>query len=296
MPATYAYRLLNVFAESTFGGNPLCVFEDARGLDEATMLALALQFNLSETTFILPSTVADARVRIFTTGYEMPFAGHPTLGSAQVVRALLGSGDALRLEFKAGVVPVQAEGDVWTFTAPCPGGPRTAPSPLSRREVAALLGLDESDLAADPMWVDTGADQFLIALRSPEAVRRVQPDSGLLDRWPASSLGRKTAYVFAFDEEAPGQVLARYFFTKQGGGVAEDPGTGSACANLGGWLIATGASLPARYAIDQGAAVDRPSRLRLAVGSDGAIQVGGRVIEIGRGTVTIDPVGQTLLA
>jgi predicted PhzF superfamily epimerase YddE/YHI9 len=78
-------------------------------------------------------------------------------------------------------------------------------------------------------------------------------------------------------------VLARYFFTKQGGGVAEDPGTGSACANLGGWLMATGASLPARYAIDQGAAVDRPSRLRLAVGSDGAIQVGGRVIEIGRG-------------
>ncbi len=128
MPATYAYRLLNVFAESTFGGNPLCVFEDARGLDEATMLALALQFNLSETTFILPSAVADARVRIFTTGYEMPFAGHPTLGTAQVVRDLLGTGEALRLEFKAGVVPVHAQGDVWTFTAPCPGGPRTAPS------------------------------------------------------------------------------------------------------------------------------------------------------------------------
>ncbi|MFT2520385.1 PhzF family phenazine biosynthesis protein, partial [Escherichia coli] len=85
-----------------------------------------------------------------------------------------------------------------------------------------------------------------------------RPDSGLLERWPASSLGRKTAYVFAFDEDAPGQVLARYFFTKQGGGVAEDPGTGSACANLGGWLIATGATLPAHYAIDQGAAVDRP--------------------------------------
>lgn len=296
MPATYAYRLLNVFAESTFGGNPLCVFEDARGLDDATMLALALQFNLSETTFILSSTVADARVRIFTTGYEMPFAGHPTLGTAQVVRALLGKGDALTLEFKAGVVPVRAQGDVWTFTAPCPGGPKTAPSPLSRAEVAALLALDESDLAGDPVWVDTGADQFLIPLVSPEAVRRAQPDSAQLQRWPVSSLGRKTAYVFAFDAAQPGQVLARYFFTKQGGGVAEDPGTGSACANLGGWLRATGHVLPAHFAIDQGAAVDRPSRLYLDVAADGAIQVGGRVIEIGRGTVTIDPVGQTMLA
>ncbi|EOA04276.1 phenazine biosynthesis epimerase [Herbaspirillum frisingense GSF30] len=296
MPATYAYRLLNVFAESTFGGNPLCVFEDARGLDDATMLALALQFNLSETTFILPSTVADARVRIFTTGYEMPFAGHPTLGTAQVVRALLGKGDALTLEFKAGVVPVRAQGDVWTFTAPCPGGPKTAPSPLSRAEVAALLALDESDLAGDPIWVDTGADQFLIPLVSPEAVRRAQPDSAQLQRWPVSSLGRKTAYVFAFDATQPGQVLARYFFTKQGGGVAEDPGTGSACANLGGWLSATGHALPAHFAIDQGAEVDRPSRLYLDVAADGAIQVGGRVIEIGRGTVTIDPVGQTMLA
>ena len=296
MPATYAYRLLNVFAESTFGGNPLCVFEDARGLDDATMLALALQFNLSETTFILPSTVADARVRIFTTGYEMPFAGHPTLGTAQVVRALLGKGDALTLEFKAGVVPVRAQGDVWTFTAPCPGGPKTVPSPLSRAEVAALLALDESDLAGDPIWVDTGADQFLIPLVSPEAVRRAQPDSAQLQRWPVSSLGRKTAYVFAFDATQPGQVLARYFFTKQGGGVAEDPGTGSACANLGGWLSATGHVLPAHFAIDQGAAVDRPSRLHLDVAADGAIQVGGRVIEIGRGTVTIDPVGQTMLA
>ncbi|MFJ3054679.1 PhzF family phenazine biosynthesis protein [Herbaspirillum sp. NPDC087042] len=296
MPATYAYRLLNVFAESTFGGNPLCVFDDARGLDDATMQALALQFNLSETTFILPSTVADARVRIFTTGYEMPFAGHPTLGSAHAVRELLGLGDALTLEFKAGVVPVTAQGDVWTFTAPCPGGVRTAPSPLSRAEAAALVGLQADDLAADPIWVDTGADQFLIPLKTPDAVRRAQPDSGSLDRWPASSLGRKTAYVFAFDDQAPGQVLARYFFTKQGGGVAEDPGTGSACANLGGWLLATGHALPASFAIDQGAAVDRPSRLHLAVSAERAIQVGGRVIEIGRGSVTIDPVGRTLLA
>ncbi|MDF3836569.1 PhzF family phenazine biosynthesis protein [Cupriavidus basilensis] len=285
--ATYAYRLLNVFAESTFGGNPLCVFEDARGLDDATMQALALQFNLSETTFVLPSEQASARVRIFTPGYEMRFAGHPTLGTAHVVRDLAGTGDALTLEFKAGVVPVTAQGDVWTFTAPHSGEPKTAPAGLPDAQMAALLGLAESDLLTSPMWVDTGADQLLVAVKTVDAVRRAQPDGARLDIWPQSSLGRKTAYVFAFDPNRPGQVVARYFFTKQGGGVAEDPGTGSACANLGGWLIATGHALPAGYQIAQGEAVDRPCTLRLEVTGGQAIRVGGRVIELGRGTVTL---------
>lgn len=284
---SYAFRLVNVFAESTFGGNPLCVFEDARGMDDATMQALALQFNLSETTFLLPSDAARARVRIFTPGYEMRFAGHPTLGTAHVVRDLARTGDALSLEFAAGVVPVTAQGDVWTFTAPHQGAPKTAPAGLPDAQMASLLGLNESDLLGAPMWVDTGADQLLVALRSPDAVRRARPDSARLDVWPQSSLGRKTAYVFAFDPSKPGRVLSRYFFSKQGGGVAEDPGTGSACANLGGWLLARGHALPAAFEIDQGEAVGRPCRLRLAVTADGAIQVGGRVIEIARGTVTI---------
>jgi trans-2,3-dihydro-3-hydroxyanthranilate isomerase len=84
----YAFRLVNVFAESRLAGNPLAVFEDARGLDDVAMQALALQFNLSETTFVLPSQAATRRVRIFTPSFEMPFAGHPTLGTAHVVRTL----------------------------------------------------------------------------------------------------------------------------------------------------------------------------------------------------------------
>src|SRR3954468_9845630 len=98
---SYAYRIVNVFTRNggALTGNPLCVFEDGRGLDDATLQALALQFNLSETTFILPSSKATARVRIFTPSYEMPFAGHPTLGTAHVVRALKG-GDRLTLEMK----------------------------------------------------------------------------------------------------------------------------------------------------------------------------------------------------
>src|SRR5229473_854297 len=113
----YAYRLLNVFTldGKRLSGNPLCVFEDGRGLDSATMQALARQFNLSETTFIFPSEKASAAVRIFTPNYEMPFAGHPTLGTAHVVRAVRGGGDRVALEMHAGLVEVSADGDAWTL-------------------------------------------------------------------------------------------------------------------------------------------------------------------------------------
>ena len=288
---SYAFRLLNVFASTTFSGNQLCVFEDARGMDDATMLNLAAQFNLSETTFILPSDNADARVRIFTPGYEMKFAGHPTIGTSQVVRDLRQTGDALTLEFAAGIVPVQAQGDAWTFTAPCPGGVQTATPELGRADIAALVGLSADDLAADPIWVDTGADQLLVPLASVEAVRRAVPDASKLSRWQASSLGRKTLYVFAFDEgnvrDARQVVVARYFFAKAGGGVDEDAGTGSACANLGGWLIHQQRSLPVSILVEQGDQMGRPCRLLLDVLADGRIQVGGRALEIGRGSISI---------
>ncbi|MDH0737611.1 PhzF family phenazine biosynthesis protein [Achromobacter spanius] len=288
---SYAFRLLNVFASTTFSGNQLCVFEDARGMDDATMLNLAAQFNLSETTFILPSDNADARVRIFTPGYEMKFAGHPTIGTSQVVRELRQTGDALTLEFAAGIVPVQAQGDAWTFTAPCPGGVQTATPELDRADIAALVGLTTDDLAADPIWVDTGADQLLVPLASVDAVRRAAPDASKLSRWQASSLGRKTLYVFAFDEgnvrNARQVVVARYFFAKAGGGVDEDAGTGSACANLGGWLIHQQRSLPVSILVEQGDQMGRPCRLLLDVLADGRIQVGGRALEIGRGSISI---------
>jgi len=286
MPS-YAFRLLNVFAESTFGGNPLCVFEDARGMDDATMQALALQFNLSETAFILPSGQASARIRVFTPASEMRFAGHPALGSAHVVRDLLDAGDALSLEFKAGVTPVSARGDVWTFTAPQAGEPEIAGVDAPDAQIASLLGLHAQDLLSAPLWVNTGADQLLVALRSTDAVRRARPDGARLDAWPANSLGRRTAYLFAFDPDRPQRVLSRYFVARPGGGIAEDPGTGSACANLGGWLLGGGHALPAAYDVDQGETVGRPCRLRLAVTADRGIQVGGRVIEIGRGAVAL---------
>jgi PhzF family phenazine biosynthesis protein len=282
--ASYAFRIVNVFAEERLAGNPLAVFDDARGLDDATMQALALQFNLSESTFILPSTRASARVRIFTPTFEMPFAGHPTLGTAHVVRALRG-GDALTLEMQAGIIPVHARGDVWTLQA---NAPRTRSVAASRDELAAMLGLDAADIGANPLWVDTGSEQLLIPLASVHAVRRCQPQADLLARHGSVALSgggtRAMAHVWA--EVAPDGVLARFFFLKHGA-VIEDPGTGSACANLGGWLVATGAPLPQTRTVAQGEAVGRRCRLGLSVDAVGRIFVSGQVIELGRGTIAL---------
>ena len=274
---THAFRIVNVFAESTLAGNPLAVVEDAAGLDEATMQALALQFNLSETTFVLPSSAGTARVRIFTPTFEMPFAGHPTLGTAHVVRELLGTGDRITLEMKAGVIPVEATGDVWTLQANAPK--HRAPA-ATREELAAMIGLAPADVADAPLWVDTGADQLVIPLASFGAVRRASPRPELLQRHGSNGT-RAMAYAFAQEGD---RVLARFFFLKHGA-IVEDPGTGSACANLGGWLIATGARLPQRLTVDQGQAVGRACRLGLEVTGEGRIRVSGRVIEIAHGTL-----------
>ena len=276
----YDFRIVNVFAESPLAGNPLCVFEDARDVDEATMQALALQFNLSETTFILPSATASSRVRIFTPTFEMPFAGHPTLGTAHVVRDLLSAGDALTLEMMAGVIPVTAKGDVWTLEANAPSHHAIV---ASRFELASMLGLGVDDLsAAPPLWVNTGSDQLIVPLATFAAVRRAAPRAEAMLAH-GSNGQRAMAYLFAREGE---RVLSRFFFPKHGS-VIEDPGTGSACANLGGWLLATNAALPQKLTIDQGEAVGRPCRLGLTVTTDRRILVSGRVIEIARGTVTL---------
>ena len=277
--STYAFRIVNVFAESPLAGNPLCVFEDARGLDGATMQALALQFNLSETTFVLPSTRATAHVRIFTPTFEMPFAGHPTLGTAYVVRGAAAAGDAVTLEMKAGVIPVTAQGDVWTLEA---NAPRHRAHGASTADIAAMLKLTPADVLDAALWVNTGSEQLIIPLASFDAVRRANPSAEALAT-NASNGQRSMAYVFAREGTS---VLARFFFPKHGS-VIEDPGTGSACANLGGWLLATDSALPQRLQVEQGAAVGRPCHLGLEVTADRRIRVSGRVIEIARGTVSL---------
>src|SRR2546429_584302 len=174
--SSYAYRIVNVFTHgrAALSGNPLCVFERAEELDAGRMQALALQFNLSETTFILPSERASAQVRIFTPSYEMPFAGHPTLGTAHVCRALGLGGERLTLEMPAGIITVHASGDRWTLQAKAPSW-REVQEP--RLTLAAMLGLDEHDIGERPLWVNAGTEQLIVPLTSEAAVLRLRVDA-----------------------------------------------------------------------------------------------------------------------
>jgi trans-2,3-dihydro-3-hydroxyanthranilate isomerase len=282
----HRYRILNVFTtgDDRLSGNPLCVFEDGRPFSDETMQALARQQNLSETTFVFPSSApgAAARVRIFTPSFEMPFAGHPTLGTAHVVRELVAGGDRLRLEMLAGIVDVSAEGDTWKL--------KTARAPETRRpaassdELAAMLGLPISAFADEALWVDTGAEQLVVPVARPSYVKGAAPVAGLLARHATSAKrGASMAYVWARDPNLENTILARFFFLS-GGSALEDPATGSACANLGGWMIATGAALPLRQEVHQGASVGRPSVLHLEVDAAKQVFVSGHVVELGRGS------------
>ncbi|RPI44981.1 MAG: PhzF family phenazine biosynthesis protein [Betaproteobacteria bacterium] len=283
MTRTLKFRLVNVFAESPLGGNPLCVFEDGEGLDTATMQALALQFNLSETTFVLPADdpAAARRVRIFTPMFELPFAGHPTLGTAHVVRAIYGGGDRLGLQMQVGVVPVQAEGDRWTLQA---GAPSWYAPQATRAQLAQMLGIAETDVMDGALWVDTGSEQLIVPLASAAAVERCRPNAELLARHSIGAKRRGLVYVWSRIDAH--DIRVRFFLEKHGG-VLEDPGTGSACANLGGWFVARNAPLPLAASVLQGDQVGRPCRLGLRVDAEKRIFVSGRVIALGHGEISL---------
>jgi len=279
---TYAYRIVNVFTRGgRLTGNPLAVFEDGRGLDTSAMQALALQMNLSETTFILPSEKAQARVRIFTPAYEMPFAGHPTLGTSHVVRSMKGTGDALALETNAGVIPVRAQGDRWTLQA---NPPTWREVDESRGLLAGMLGLEERDLAERPLWVAAGKEQLVVPVRDEGAVLRAKPNADAFTRLKSVD-NLSMAYVVADGGDAKGTVKARFFFPK-GPAIVEDPATGSACANLGGWFCATRPGAGIERVVTQGDEILRPSSLYLSVKA-GTVFVGGDVIDLARGTLEL---------
>jgi PhzF family phenazine biosynthesis protein len=276
----HTYRIVNVFTVDgdRLSGNPLCVFDDARGLSDIQMQALARQMNLSETTFVLPSDRGDARVRIFTPGFEMPFAGHPTLGTASVV----GEGrDQVVLDLKAGLVPVTRAGDTWTLRAAVPATSRPVEAP--RAELARMVGLPEDAISDEPLWITTGLEQLVIPIASAALVRAARPVPDLLMRWATNATREEgMAYLWASDAA---EWTVRFFFVLNGSGV-EDPATGSACANLGGWHVVKGKA-PMAATLRQGDAVGRPSRLGLRVDADRAVYVTGQVIELGRGSIDL---------
>ena len=219
-------------------------------------------------------------MRIFTPTFEMPFAGHPTLGTAHVVRALARAGDAITLEMRAGLIHVTAIGDEWTLAA---NPPRSRLVDDTRVELAAMLGIATDDVLDGARWVDTGVEQLLVPLRSPESVRRCRPDPALLARHARDAAGRYHVYVFA--ESGTTDVRARFFF--EGVALTEDPATGSGCANLGGWFVAANRPRPLTRTVHQGDEVGRPSRLGLRVDANGGIFVCGGVVEVGWGVVAV---------
>lgn len=283
--ARHAYRIVNVFADAAsmqhpLTGNPLCVFENGAAIDDKTQQALAQQFNLSESVFILPSDKATARIRIYTTAYEMPFAGHPTLGAAHVVRALTGAGDALTLETLAGVIPVSAKVDEWTLKA---NAPVTRPLDMDNASFAALMGLEAADLAQSPCWISTGNEQLIAPLASVGAVRRCRPDAARMATLKQPSDAGK---ILAWATLPNGEILARFFLLNHGT-LREDFGTGSAAANLCGWFITQQTPLPLQRVMWQGEPIGRPAKLMLNVDAQGGIHVGGRVVELGAGVAVL---------
>ncbi|MFA9500057.1 PhzF family phenazine biosynthesis protein [Mannheimia sp. E30BD] len=272
---SYSYSLINVFAPSHFGGNPLAVFYEADGLDDNQMQLIARQFNLSEVVFVQSSSHLQAvkKLKIFTPDYEMPFAGHPTIGAAFVLHSQLNLPDEYILETNAGLVEIQHQNNNISFALK--NGIKAANAPLSCTECAGILGLEIADIASEPCYVNTGVEQLLVKLSSRQAVENCKINANL---FVGNAFIKGSLYVWHRTEN---NVKARLFFTSQGA-VVEDPGTGSAAANLGGWHIAKELT-PLNVSISQGDEINRPNRLSLTVDEQNTIFVGGNTILVGKG-------------
>jgi trans-2,3-dihydro-3-hydroxyanthranilate isomerase len=182
-------------------------------------------------------------------------------------------------------VPVTRRDRAWTLQTA--RAPETRPVEASRADLARMLGLAGDAIAGEPLWVNTGVEQLVIPVATAADVRAAQPVPDLLRRWGYSaSRDEAMAYVWARDAADATTLTVRFFFTNHGS-VVEDPATGSACANLGGWMLATSQPLPIHLTLRQGDAVHRPSRLDLRVATDRAIYVTGSVVELGRGTLDL---------
>jgi PhzF family phenazine biosynthesis protein len=267
-----------VFAEEPFVGNPVAVVHGADGLADEEMRLFARWTNLSETTFLLPPTDerADYRVRIFTPMQELPFAGHPTLGTAH---AWLEAGgpparrDVIVQECPAGLITLRRTSQGLAFRAP--STLRSGPVDESTlQEVAAALGVARSEFV-DAQWADNGPGWVAVELASAEAVLAVRPRAtnlkiGLFGRHPSGS---------------PEAIEVRAFFPS-GAGTTEDPVTGSLNAALAQWLLATGKAT-APYTASQGTVLGRRGRVHVSTDADGAVWIGGGTHTLISGSVLL---------
>ena len=274
----YEYRTVDVFTDKPFGGNPLAVFRQPGSLDAKTMQAIAKELHLSETTFVLPpsSAAADHRVRIFTPDTELPFAGHPTLGTAFVLAE--GKDGAMRLEEGVGVINVTLREGFVQMVQPLPTFSGTT---ITRKAAADALGLAVEEVRSDvPIQMGSSGVSFLfVPLANMKAVRRARPPFGL----------DASVYIFAMSAERSGSHVHGRMFAG-GLGVGEDPATGAAQGPLGAYLVAhelVQAAPTTRIRSEQGFEIGRPSILDIEVDRAGtaitAVRVGGRCVPMGAG-------------
>lgn len=269
-----AFKQVDVFAEQPFRGNPVAVILDADGLSDEQMAAIARWANLSETTFVLAPTApgADYRVRIFTTLHELPFAGHPTLGTCRAWLEAGGTprGEEIVQECAVGPVRIRRDGHRLAFKAPplLTGGRVPADQTEAIRRA---LGVDAHEVL-DAQWVDNGAGWLALRLISPEVVLRVRPDYGRLGDVP---VGVFAAYPADPASGAP-EFEARAFIA--GDAMPEDPVTGSLMAGIAQWL-ARDRLAPDRYVVNQGRMLGRAGRIHVERHGDD-LWIGGNAITL----------------
>lgn len=290
---TYSFVTVDVFTDRRFGGNPLAVFPDARGMSDAEMQALAAEFNLSETTFVLPpqNPAHTARVRIFNRTAEMPFAGHPNVGTGYVLAQQGRDRDGVLLfEELAGLVEIKIERDA---NGEPVGATIAAPQPLSlgvrltAEEVAACARLKPEEVivrAHAPVQASLGNPFVLAEVEAaalPQAVPDIAAFQSALARYPDLK-GRLSLYLYA--HAGPGRVQARMFAPVAG--TYEDAATGSAAGPLGALLISLSGAGRAQFDIEQGVKMGRPSLLRVVAtkGADGIrATIAGECVPVLRG-------------
>jgi PhzF family phenazine biosynthesis protein len=276
--SAYRFSQLNVFSAAPLGGNPLAVVHAAEELSEASMAALARWTNLSETTFLLRPTDPDAdyRVRIFTPATELPFAGHPTLGSCHAWLAADGkprNAECVVQQCGIGLVRIRRDGSRLAFAAP----PLRRTGPLEAEvleKIVGALSLSRSDIVQH-QWVDNGPGWCAVMLRSARQVLSLKPSWASLDPLKLGVVGpHEAGHDAAFEVRA-----------FAGASGYEDPVTGSLNASLAQWLIGAGLAPPS-YVASQGTALRRAGRIHVRKDGD-QIWVGGDVVEVIRGELTI---------
>jgi trans-2,3-dihydro-3-hydroxyanthranilate isomerase len=297
----YRFYTVDVFTTRRFGGNQLAVLPDARGLDSATMQQITREFNFSEATFVLPAEKPGhtRRVRIFTPSAEMPFAGHPTLGTAYIL-GLSGeialTGEETRIVFEEGVGPIPVlisahEGKPVFCQLTAARLPEAGPVPPPAAEVAAAYGLSGEDLLGGeyaPQAFSCGVPFLFVPVKNRAVLARIRLDR---ERWERvlGNWWAKEAFLFSFDPERAGSDLRARMFAPALG-IPEDPATGAAAAALAGYLAARQAQN--RWVVEQGFEMGRPSILEIEInraesGAVAAVRVGGASVMVTEGWLTV---------